>query len=218
VDTKGTHPDGPLHSWRNRITMRRRVYSGGNGQKLVELKAAPDHPGQTEILYTTNGSSPHLGGGTYEGPITLARGTAIVLACAKCGDIESEVLEVPIDWSDKGDTQEIDASRPAKWKRRHKYQITQESYDFLERLKRHDAGVSGLRLSVVGDRWAELNLDSQIELSALDLHPVVEMVRKLPGSGQLALEVEVVHFKSGQALLDWVKEVKTELTAGEVVQ
>lgn len=218
VDTKGTHPDGAPLGWKNRVTLRRKVYSGGNGQKLVELKAAPDHPGQTEILYTTNGASPHLGGGTYDGPIALARSTAIVLAYAKCGDVESDLLEVPIDWNDEGNGQAIDAARPVKWKRQHRYQITQESYDFLERLKRHDASVSGLRVSVVGVRWAELNLDSKIELSALDLHPVVEMVRKIPGSGQLALEAEVIHFKTGQALLDWVKDVKTELMTGEVVQ
>lgn len=71
---------------------------------------------------------------------------------------------------------------------------------------------------MTGDRWAELSLHEQVELSAIDLYEAVEVVRKLPGNGQVGIEAGSIHFPTGQRLLDWVNEVKTEVKPGEVVQ
>lgn len=219
VDSTGVHPNGKPATWKNRVTLKYRLFSGPKGERMLELKAAPNKNGQTEIRYTTDGSSPQLAGGTYDGPIALKKGTPLVLAYAACDGVESPVEQIAIDWSKKDDeVKPIDPEKPAVWKRSHAYHITQESYDFIERLKRHDASASGLKISVTGDRWAELNLHEKIELTAIDLNQAVEAVRKLPGSGQLGIEAATVHFKRGQALLDWVNEVKTELRRGEVVQ
>jgi hypothetical protein len=219
VDSTGVHPNGKPATWKNRVTLKYRLFSGLTGERMLELKAAPNKNGQTEIRYTTDGSSPQLAGGTYDGPITIKKGTTLVLAYAACDDIESPVEQIAIDWNKKDDElKPIDPEKPAVWKRSHAYHITQESYDFIERLKRHDASASGLKISVTGERWAELNLHEKIELAAIDLNQAVETVRKLPGSGQLGIEAAAVHFKRGQALLDWVNEAKTELRRGEIVQ
>lgn len=219
VDSTGVHPNGKPVIWKNRVTLKHRLYSGAKGERMIELRAAPSKQGQTEIRYTTDGSSPQLAGGTYDGPVTLKKGTPLVLAYAMCDGIESPVEQIAIDWTKKeDDAKPIDPQKPAIWKRHHPYHITQESYDFIDRLKRHEATASGLKISVTGDRWAELNLHEKIELSAFDLNQVVEVVRKLPGSGQLGVEAGAIHFVRGQQLLDWVNEVKTELRRGEVVQ
>ncbi len=219
VDSTGVHPQGRTTTWKNRVTLKYRLFSGANGQRMLELKAAPNKHGGTQIRYTTDGSSPLLAGGTYDAPITLKKGTPLVLAYAACDGVESPVEEIPIDWTkDKPGDKPPDPEKPATWKRSHAYHITQESYDFIDRLKRHDATASGLKVSVTGDRWAELNLHEKIELSAIELSDTAEMVRKLPGSGQLGVEATALHFKRGQQLLDWVNEVKTELRPGEVVQ
>jgi hypothetical protein len=219
VDSTGVHPDGPPTTWKNRVTLKYRLFSGSNGDRMLELKAAPNKNGQTSICYTTDGSSPHLGGGSYDGPIALRKGTPVVLAYAACDGVESEVETISIDWNRPDDeVKPIDREKPAVWKRKHAFHITQESYEFIERLKQHEATASGLKISVAGDRWAELALHENIELSQLELINVIEAIRKLPGSGQLGLEALAVHFKRGQALLDWVNEVKTQLQRGEVVQ
>ncbi len=219
VDSTGAHPAGSTKTWKNRVTLKHRLYSGPNGDRMLELKAAPNKHGQTEIRYTTNGSSPLLAGGTYEGPVALKRGTTVVLAFALCHGVQSEVEQIPIDWSKQDpEAKPIDPAKPAVWSRSHAFHITKESYDFLDRLKRHEASASGLRISVTGDRWAELTLHEKIQLAPLTLYEAVEAVRKLPEGGQVGIEAGLIHFPTGQALLDWVNEVKTELKPGEVTQ
>lgn len=219
VDSTGTHPAGPTATWKNRVTLKHRIFSGNNGDRMLELKAAPNKHGKTEIRYTTDGSSPMISGGTYDEPIALKPGTPFVLAYANCDGVESEVEQITLDWAKKDpEAKPIDPGKPATWKRRHEYHVTQESYDFVERLKNHEASASGVRVNVTGDRWAELSLHEKVELSAIDLHEAIEVVRKLPGGGQLGIEAGVIHFPTGQRLLDWVNEVKTEIKPGEVVQ
>ena len=88
----------------------------------------------------------------------------------------------------------------------------------MDRLKRHEAGVTGVRVSVTGDRWAELTMHEKLELDAGQLRKVAEAVRELPQGGQLAVEAAAIHFDRGQRLLDWLNEVKAELRPGEVQQ
>lgn len=219
VDSTGTHPTGPTSTWKNRVTLKHRVYSGSNGDRMLELRAAPNKHGKTEIRYTTDGSSPMIAGGTYQEPVALKPGTPFVLAYANCEGIESPVEQISLDWSKKDpEAKPIDPAKPATWKRRHKYQVTKESYDFVERLKTHEACVSGPVVNVTGERWAELTMHETIQLSAIELHEAIEFVRKLPGGGQVCIETSLIHFPTGQHLLDWVNEVRTEIKPGEVVQ
>jgi hypothetical protein len=150
VDSTGGHATGSAVLWKNRVTLKYRLYTGAAGERLCELKAAPNKHGRTAIRYTTDGSDPKLSGGTYEGPVPLNRGTPIVLACADCDGVHSEVLQVPLDWNRPDTGQTIDPLRPAVWKRRQEHHTTLESYDFMERVKRHEARVSGVRISVTG--------------------------------------------------------------------
>ena len=80
--------------------------------------------------------------------------------------------------------------------------------------------MSGVRISVTGDRWAELNLHELVELNASELSEAVEAVRKLPvtGNGQVEITTGAIHFATGQHLLDWLNEAKVEVKPGEVKQ
>jgi hypothetical protein len=46
----------------------------------------------------------------------------------------------------------------------------------------------------------------------------VNHLREILTEGQVVVEAEAIHFATGQGLLDWVKEVKTEIKADEVNQ
>ena len=74
VDSSGGHPPGPAQTWKNRVTLKYRLFCGPAGEKMLELKAAPNRDGRTEIRYTSDGSDPKLNGGTYDGPLAIARG------------------------------------------------------------------------------------------------------------------------------------------------
>jgi hypothetical protein len=220
VDSTGGHPNGPTVTWKNRVTLKYRFFSGNKGEKTLELKAAPNKDGKMIIRYTTDGSDPKLSGGIYDSPLTIRKGITIVLAYAERDSVQSDVLQVPIDWTKPETEKPIDPLRPAVWKRVHSNHLTMESYDFIERLKHHEARASGVRISVTGDRWAELNLHELVELDATQLSDAVEAIRKLPvtGSGQVEVIAAAIHFPTGQHLLDWLNEVKADVKTGEVRQ
>lgn len=218
VDSTGVHPHGPAVTWKNRVTLKYRLYAGGKGEKMIELKAAPNKGDKTEIRYTTDGSDPKLGGGSYEDPVAIMKGTQIVLVYAKRDGVQSEVLQIPIDWKKPDGDKPIDPQKPVIWRRRHEYYFTPGSYEFIDRLKRFEAKVSAVKVSITGDRWAELALHELIELTGTQLSEAVEAVRKLPEYGQVGVEAGVIHFPTGQHLLDWLNETKTDVRPGEVKQ
>ena len=219
VDSTGVHASGPRVSWQNRVTLKYRFFTGGNGERMLELKAAPSD--NTEIRYTTDGSDPKVSGGTYDSPVAIKPGTQLVLAYAECGGVQSDVLQIPVPVG-KGPVEEkpIDPTKPAVWKRAHAYYFTPESYEFMERLKRHEAKISGAKLSITGDRWLELTLHELVELDAAQVSTTVETLRALPvtGNGQVEVSCAALHFPTGQRLLDWLNEVKTDVKPGEVKQ
>jgi hypothetical protein len=218
VDSTGAHQPGRPQTWRNRVTLKYRTYGQG-ANKMLELKPAPNPDGQTSVRYTTDGSAPMLAGGSYDGPFAIPKRTQIVLAYAERDGTESEVLQIPITW-DKDEEVKIDPDKPIVWKPKPPlvYHITNESYDFLERLKNHDARASGIKISVTGERWAELTLHEKVELKATEYKAAVECLRSLLPQGQVGVESAAVHFDRGQQLLDWVNEAKIELKPGEFQQ
>ena len=218
VDPTGVHPTGPLMMWRNRVTLKYRLYAGNKGEKLLELKAAPNKDCKTEIYYTTDGSDPKLGAGKFEAPVDLNKGTYLVLAYAERHGVQSAILQISIDWNKADGDKPIDPQKPATWRHKHEYYFTPESYEFIDRLKRHEVSASGVKVTINGDRWAELTLHDLIELSSAQLSEAVEAVRKIPDSGQVGLEAGALHFPTGQRLLDWLKETKTDVKLGEVKQ
>ncbi|MCX7411762.1 MAG: DUF499 domain-containing protein [Planctomycetales bacterium] len=218
VDSTGVHPTGPTSTWKNRVTLKHRLYAGNNGDKMLELKAAPNKSGKTIIHYTTDGSDPKLGGGSYNTPVVVPKGTQVALAYAECDGVPSEVAQISIDWSKSGNDKPIDPQKPAEWRKQHESLFTAESYEFIDRLHRHEAAVSSVKVSITGDRWAELTLHELIKLSSETLREAVEAVRKLPDSGQVSISAGVIHFPTGQRLLDWLNETKTDVKSGEVKQ
>jgi hypothetical protein len=85
-------------------------------------------------------------------------------------------------------------------------------------LKKHTAQVSGVRIAVTGDRWAELTMHDKIQLDHANLAAAVETVRKIFATGQVAIDATAVHFEKGQDFLDWLNEAKVEIKPGEVTQ
>ena len=220
VDSTGAHPNGPAMSWSNRVTLKYRLFQGQQGERRLELRAAPNADGKARIRYTTDGSSPENAGGIYEAPVELKAGTPLVLAIADKAGLSSDVLRIPLDWNRPADVQPIDPAKPAVWKREQRYSTTLESYALIERLEKHGAAASNVRVYLAGDRWAEASLHERIELNGAQLRELVDVLRRLPdtAAGQVEINATAVHFGSGQKLLDWLHEARLEALPGEVQQ
>lgn len=208
-DSTGQHPTGQPSKWVNRVTLRYSLHTGAHSEPVVELFAAPNPDGKTEIRYTTDGSDPVLGGGLYGGPVSIKEGTVVFLAVAERAGVRSERLEVKIP---KGKiVRQIDPEKPIDWMHKHSYQITLESYHLLDLLDQHKGLASGLKVEITGNEWIEVQLQDKVTLSGKALRNLVETLRGLVSAGQVGLSVEKIHFDRGQQLLDWANAEKVEL-------
>jgi hypothetical protein len=66
--------------------------------------------------------------------------------------------------------------------------------------------------------WIELRAfeDKQIEPELIEA--CLESLRKIQTEGQVKIETRALSFETGQDLLNWVEEVRTELRSGEIKQ
>lgn len=212
VDSQGEHETGEAMIWKNSITLKQRIYQQGEN-KMMELKSAPPTP----IRYTTDGSNPKDNGGSYDEPFVIPLNTVCVLAVAEKQGIVSEVLRVDIAW-DKKDDFTINPNVPVVWKREHRPTTTKESYEFLARLKKYQVIASGVKVFISGTNWLELAIDENLTLDGDKIEEAVNYLRSLLSDGEVEIDAPQLHFPTGQLLLDWVAEVRTQIHSYEVEQ
>ena len=214
VDSKNQDEDiGEPVIWKNRITIQSRQYQSGE-DKMVEIRAIPTG----SIYYSTDGSNPMPNGARYAAPFPVPPGTVCVLAVAEKDGILSDQHRLDINWDDKPVT--IDPSRPVIWKRLHYFKTTQESYEFINRLKKFSSLVPGPRIiiSYTSDQWLELIYGNNISLNGQKIEETIETLRQFLPEGQVSVEAQSIFFERGQLFYDWIADVKTEFKDDEVVQ
>lgn len=212
VDSRVNNETGPARPWKNRITLKHRLYQDGP-DKRCELQAAPT----AEIRYTTNGSDPKNTGGSYAGPFVVPPRTVVVLAVAEKSGVVSELHSIRIDW-DKDDSVQLDLFKTVLWRRVHELRSTKATYEFLALLKKHGATAVGPRVTLNGERYIELNFDPKLEPAPEQIEDAVRVLRGILTEVDVWLDTTAVRFPSGQALNDWIADVKSELLPNEVVQ
>ena len=215
VDSAGEHETGEPARWTNRITLKSREYMDGE-QRMVELRAAPDAP----IRYTTDGSDPRVAGGAYDAPFAVPPEARLILAVAEKDGIASEQHRREI--SEKPVEKPIVRDQPAAWQpaKGFEFNTTRTAYGFINRLKKHASGASGLRLAVQaeGDRgpWVELNLSDGLQLDGERLEQAVEHLRGLLGEGEVSINAKCIHYDTGQRFLDHIADLRVEYRRDEV--
>jgi len=213
VDSKGEHGTGEAFAWENMISIKHRFYQEGSKRKC-ELQAIPEG----RIRYTTDGSSAETHGVSYEKPFEIGRDAQVILAVAEARGIKSKPYSIPAP-KGKADAPIIDRSRAAVWKRNFKKDSTGETYQFWEATKRHGAELGSVRLTVMRDtRWVELNTPEDVFYPVLHFEGAAQSLKNFVPDGNLSVDVGSLKFDSGQQLLDFVAEIKTEIREGEVVQ
>lgn len=216
IDTQDIHEPGDPVTWRNRITLKYRVYQSG-ADKQIELRAAPS----ATIHYSSDGSDPKIAGAIYEGPFIIPKGSPLVLAYAERDGIESEIERILIDWETDEEVK-VDPTLPVLWKRLQETDSTKDSYELLERLKKYKVKTVGLTITIGAEggvkEWVELTTYEDKQVAPVLIEECLEALRKIQGEGQVKAEAKSLYFETGQDLLEWVEEVKTELQPGELKQ
>lgn len=213
TDSKAEHETGEPVSWRNRISVKSRVFQAGEDRR-VELQAAPPAP----IRYTTGGSDPKLAGGHYDGPFTIHRGTRYVLAVAESHGIQSDVHMREFKWDTIEEMKPIDPNQPATWRpdKGFSFTTTPTAYAFIEWMKKHCGKAGVQRIAVLDGRWADRNLADGMTLPPEEIEVTVERLRALVGDGEVNIEASCLDFETGQQLLDYAQEIKADLKRDEV--
>lgn len=213
ADSKGEHPQGPPQTWRNRITLKHRVYQNGS-EKMVELLSAPKVP----MRYTTDGSDPRIAGGLYNNPFTVPPGTIYVLAVGQKNELLSEVHRVNISWDKKEDFS-IDTVHPLAWIHQHKLDVTKDVYELMGRMKKYQVCVLAAHVTIAAQaHWLELTFDDTLPIEADKLENAIDNLRALLPEGQVSIEANTFQFPTGQRFLDWIAEVRVDLKSEEVEQ
>ena len=214
VDSTGKHETGEVERWQNRITLKSRDYVEGESRR-VEIRAAPT----ATIFYTTDGSSPLVGGQPYTEPVIIDQNVRLVQAVAKSDGIVSDVhaREIPPKPVDRP----IKKNEPAVWTpdRGLEFPNTHSAYGFIGRLKKYARAASGLRIEVQAgdDQWSELCLADRFELSGDRVEQSVEHLREIvTGSAIVEIRAKRIHFDTGQQLLNYMTESRTDYKRDEV--
>lgn len=212
VDSKGKHEKSHPVFFENRITLKYRIFQDGEN-RMVELKAAP----KGTIYYSTDGSDPFKAGGTYVEPFTVPPGVTIVLAGARSGNITSSVLTIKVPLLPG--TIDIDKDKPARLLRKHQFQSTADTYQWLAILRKYNVELSGVTLAVNGEKWLNLDLDPNLITPVDSIEKTLAFLREsLLPQGEACIEAQVLRFEKGQHLLDYIRETKGQIKEGEVEQ
>ena len=216
IDFTGIHEAGDPVTWCNRITLKYRIFQSGP-DKQIELRPAPP----ATVHYTSDGSDPKVAGAVYDGPFTVPKGSPLVMAFAEREGIESQVERILIDWATDEEVK-VDPSLPAIWRRSQQTDSTKGSYEFLQRLKKHNVKAVGLTITIGGEggvrEWIELTTYEGKQVKPERVEECLEALRKIQTEGQVKAQAKALYFETGQDLLDWVEAVRTELHPGEIKQ
>lgn len=213
VDSTGEHETGDPVEWKNKVTLKKRVY-GDAETRRVELKAVP--LGAT-IRYTTDGSNPARGG-IYNSDFGVDRSCTTILAVAEKAGVVSEPLRIDLDWEKAGSG--IDLTKPARWNHPHTFKTTKESYDLIALMKKFEVTSFDSRISIIGDstRWVELNIGDGIGLKGAQIESIIDSLREIYQDGQVGVGFQSMAFVTGKDLQDFVSANKVTLNTDEVTQ
>ncbi len=215
VDSTGEHDVGDPFPWVNQIVLKYKFFQDGD-ERRCELRAYPSG----QIRYTTDGSNPTVNGQTYAEPFVVPGDARFVLAVAEEKEVRSDQLRADVPAKIGGpEGVDVDPAKSAIWKRKQQQDSTGEVYAFLEAIGKYNAQIGGTKITVSREqRWVEFRAADEVLLSAARIVEESTRLQGLIPEGNLDLRVERLRLESGKDLEDLVRDLKTELKPGEVIQ
>ncbi len=231
IDKQNPQRKSKPKEWKNNPRLKFQLHNRGDHDE-VELRVVPQVDA-IEIRVTTDGSSPtNRTAAVYDGPFSVPKGCRVVLARAVCAayDIQSEDLAIRIPERGQGAADGIALDLPAEWTQGTKLDGAGEVWEFVRQLGQ-SAGTRAhnIRIVIAAETLAvdeALADDETIEYAGAasggyDMEALEHRINRLQEivtSGTLTMRVGSMHFKTGTALLEWVKTRAIRYEANHVKQ
>jgi hypothetical protein len=207
VDSKDSNRVSPVRTWTANLRLKHQLRNLGDHSQM-EFMALPAASGVT-IRYTTDGSSPSgAAAATYSGPFRVPEGCRVVLAVASVPAISSSSTETRVNIPRKGDTgPSLDPTRPAKYRKVMKLDDSGAVWQFVGQLEKSPQLLIDRIQCVLesADSKQSLDFSRTNPMDGLALKAILEKLQQVVEGGTLRLQYSVIHFPTGQALLDWIR-------------
>ena len=150
--------------------------------------------------------------------------SVFVLAVAEHGGNYYDAVTINVGGGGGTDPQgpEIDPKKPLKLRKSYKTNDTEETYRELAILKKHNAEISDINLTLFKidetnnqKGWVDVTTDSETFINSEKLEKEIESIRKniiSEGKLNINLKYKFTKFETGQKFLDWVCEKKLEIS------
>ena len=214
VDTSGEHKTGDPVEWTNDIKIRYKIQDTPQG-KLVRFQSHPS----VKIRYTTDGSNPKEYGGVYHDEFVLPEHTTFIQVVAEYNGEYFDYQQIKVEKT-KDVASAINKEAKLELMKRFKTNDTNDTYSELALLKKHQATISDIQLTLFkadsgNSGWIDLSMDSSTIVDTDKLEQTIEHLRNSfmnDGKISINLEYNLVHFKTGQHFLDWAMEKRLSLS------
>jgi hypothetical protein len=212
VDSSGEHGIGEPVNWKNDVKVMYKVQDTAEG-KVVRFHS---HPG-VKIKYTTDGSNPKENGGVYENEFFLPNDALYLQFVAEYENEYFDYQSIKVE-KKKELGSSIDKESKLKLNKRYKTNDTSETYNDLSILRKYNAKLSDLNLTIFKSEesgWIDLSMDDTTQVDIEKLEKSIENLRSSfmsEGKVTVNLEYNIIHFNSGQDFLDWAKDKNLSLS------
>ncbi|MDM8534016.1 DUF499 domain-containing protein [Clostridiaceae bacterium HSG29] len=215
VDSSGTNGTGEQLKWTNKVTIKYKPFDE-DGNKYIELKAtSPD----VKIIYTTDGSNPANGGGTYLEPFEIPVGAKYVQAIAV--NEEKGIYSEKFQYEVKDDKFEIDKKTPVKMFEPLMPTSTSETYKILDGLKAVDTIIKGVDITV-SEKGGSNNGFMVLSFGDITINNIDELINQLnqltdkffvDKKYEVTATINNVIFNTGQSFEQWISNQKSTVDA-----
>lgn len=213
----------PVKDWTAKLRLKYQLHNRGDHFE-VELLALPK-ANSISIRYTTDGSSPtSVGTATYDGPFRVPANCRVVCAMATASEygLSSETIRITIPQQGAAERPSIDLIAPARWTQQTKLDDATAVWDTIGRLEKagsvmaHDISLTAE--SADGQQNVEYSGALEGGYDAPAVKAIAQKLQDIVSEGSLRMAIGSLAFRSGQALLDWLKATNQAFNAAKVRQ
>jgi len=215
VDSTGENETGEQYGWINKVAIRYKPFDK-DGKKYMELQAtSPD----VKIIYTTNGSNPANGGGTYLEPFEIPFTTKYVQAIAV--NEEKGIYSEKFQYEIKDDKFVIDKTKPVFMDEPLMSTSSSETFKVFEGLKEVDTKIKGVDITVA--EKGGINSGFMVlgfgDISIGNIDELIGQLNMLIDKFFVDKKYEVtatinnIVFNNGQAFEQWISNQKSTVDA-----
>lgn len=215
VDSLGKNETGEQFKWTNKVSIKYKPFDK-DGKKYMELQAtSPD----VKIVYTTDGSNPTNGGGTYLDSFEIPTGAKYVQAIAV--NEEKGIYSEKFQYEVKDDKFEINKEKPVYMDEPLMPTSSSETFKVLESLKEVDIDVRGVDI-IVSEKAGRNNGFMSLSFGDINISNIDELVNQLnvlidkffvDKKYEVTATINKVTFNNGQEFEKWISIQKYTVEA-----